>query len=362
MARFHKAVDFYHQEMRPYLRNGPKKPFHVQATEIARLFAEYRYPPYQYVKSGLYLDSARGVDVIDYLPPRLIRKVQERLNPVDARFMADDKAVFRRIMLENRLPSVREILRTDAEGRAFDGADRLLEPGAALSLVRDHGKDVFIKPVHGTWGRAAGVSSQAAITPDTLAQPNILVQPLIVQHPVLNRLYPHSVNTVRIDTLLIGEGCLSSAAVLKLGVGGATVDNGSAGGLLIGVDLETGALDAAGRQRPHFEAGEHRVHPDTGAAFEGVILPFWGQVLEVVRRAAETMRPLSTLGWDVAITPEGVLLVEANTTWGVNSLQSGRRGMGNTPIGRLARREHGLRDRPRRAEKGTEAGASELGH
>lgn len=350
---FQKNVNFYKQEMRPYFRNAPKKPFHVQAAEIARLFVAYRYAPYQYLKCGLYLDSARGVDVVDYLPPWLIRKVQERLNPQEARSMVLDKAAFRRIMVANGLPSVREILRTDGQGMAFDGDDRPLTPDAALSLARAHGGQVFIKPVNGSLGRGAGVFSPDTLTAEMLARPNLLVQPLIVQHPVLSQLNPHAVNTVRIDTLLTEEGCVSSAAVLKVGVGGTVVDNGAAGGLLIGVDLETGALDTAGRHRPPFGAGEHRAHPDTGALFEGVTLPFWDQARDTVRRAAEAMRPLGSLGWDVAFTPDGVLLIEANSEWDVNIMQTGRRGMADTPIGRLARREHGLREPLR---KGSEKG------
>ena len=342
MVRFHKAVDFYQQEVRPYFRNAPKKSFLSQAAELAWLAFEYRYPPYQYLKCGLYLASARGVDVRDYLPPHLIKKVQNRLNPAFVRHMANDKIVFRRILSERGLPAVCEILRSDREGRVFDSEDRPLTPEEGLARLRAHGDEVFVKPVDGTWGRNAGLFAPEDMTTEMLARPNLMVQPRVVQHPVLARLYPHAVNTVRIDTLLTEDGVVHNAAVLKLGVGGAVVDNGSAGGLLVGIDLETGALDAAGRQRPPFGAEEYRAHPDTGAPFAGVVLPHWDMVRATVTRAAEAMRPLGTLGWDVVITPEGVLLLEANAAWGVNILQTGRRGIGNTPVGRMARRLHGL--------------------
>ncbi len=322
MVQFHKAVDFYHQEMKPYFRNRPKKPLHVQIGEIFRLGRKYRYAPYQYLKCGLYLASARGIDVTDYLPPHLIRKVQERLNPREARPVVKDKVLFRRRLEAHGLPAVRELLHTDAAGRIFDGEDRPLSSEQALALLRARGGEIFVKPIDGTWGRNAGVHAAAAVTAGMLARPNLLLQPRLAQHPVLETLYPHAVNTVRIDTLLTEAGWISNAAVLKLGVGGATVDNGSAGGLLVGIDLETGVLDDAGRQRPPFSAEEYHTHPDTGAAFGGVVLPFWDLV------------------------PEGVCLLEANSFWGINILQTGRRGMAGTPIGRLAGKMHGLPDPP----------------
>jgi hypothetical protein len=345
-GQLRKAIDFYHQELQPYFRNRPKKPLLRQIGEVSRLYREYRYIPYQYFKSGAYLRSWSEVDVTDYIPPKLIKNLQHKLNPREHREIARNKLLFREVLESHGLPTIRELLRTDSEGRILTANGASLSEAEAGALIRSHDADLFYKPVCGTWGRQAGILRRGEAPTAVLRMPDMLLQPLIEQHKVLSALYPHSVNTVRIDTLLTEEGVVNSAAVLKVGAGGAVVDNGSAGGFLVGIDLETGQLDSLARQRPAFCPKDHAAHPDTGAVFAGIRLPFWDLVRETVNRAALAMRPLQSLGWDVAITPVGVCLVEANSVWGVNSLQSGQRGMGRTPVGRLARRLHGLPDLP----------------
>lgn len=54
-------------------------------------------------------------------------------------------------------------------------------------------------------------------------------------------------------------------------------------------------------------------HPDTGAAILGVEIPFWAQALALARRAHhEAFSRFVFLGWDVALTTEGPVLIEAN--------------------------------------------------
>jgi hypothetical protein len=171
----------------------------------------------------------------------------------------------------------------------------------------------------------------------------VLVQPLIVQHPVLRALYPKAVNTVRIDTLLTERGWVHDAAVLRVGMGGAVVDNGSAGGMIVGLDLETGCLRPTARQQPKFSADWYGRHPDTGMVLGRITVPHWDLVRAVVVRAAEALRPLGSLGWDVAVTEEGVVLIEANARWDVNVMQIGWGGLARTEIGRRAVAHHRAR-------------------
>ena len=48
--------------------------------------------------------------------------------------------------------------------------------------------------------------------------------------------------------------------------------------------------------------------------FEGVALPFFSEVLQMVEAAHATVLPgVHFLGWDVALTPEGPRLIDCNT-------------------------------------------------
>jgi hypothetical protein len=343
-----KILNYIKKEIIPYLKANEKKSIKQQMIEIKRLYYSYKTIPIHYLKNGMYARSFED-DVLEYIPPVLIYRLQASLNARDAASarVQRNKIRFRIRMQEHGLPVVPELFSIDAEGRFrdIDQAEITLEQ--ALAILRAHGAEVFIKPTDGLHGAGAGVLPPERFLPETFAgRRRLVVQPRLVQHPTLAAIYPHGVSTVRIDTLLTEAGCVNNAAMLRMGAGGAVVDNSSAGGLVVGIDLSNGALYPVARRRARYGMHSFTHHPDTGTRFAGTVIPFWDSVLSVVARAAEAMRPVGSLGWDVAITPEGPVLLETNFNWGVNAMQTAWGGMGRTPLGRLARRYHGLPDWP----------------
>ncbi len=71
----------------------------------------------------------------------------------------------------------------------------------------------------------------------------------------------------------------------------------------------------------------------TKARFEGIVLPFWPQLIDLVSAAALTLRPLEYLGWDVAIAPDGPVIVEANPELDIFFMQEACGGLLPTAIG-----------------------------
>jgi hypothetical protein len=67
-------------------------------------------------------------------------------------------------------------------------------------------------------------------------------------------------------------------------------------------------------------------HPVTGAQLQGMTLPSWQSVLDLATAAHATVPDNGILGWDIAITPQGALLIECNenTGHGLYQLASGR--------------------------------------
>lgn len=150
----------------------------------------------------------------------------------------------------------------------------------------------------------------AALRAELIAGNRTTLEQPIVQHPALSALYPGAINTVRMMTLRGDDGTPHIVfACLRVGRGGSYVDNFNAGGMTARVDLDTGRLRAPALNKA---GDELSAHPDTGVAFEGFEIPFYDDCRALVLAAARKVEGIQYVGWDVAVTPDGPVLVEGN--------------------------------------------------
>lgn len=334
MSKAAKLKTFYSEDLVPYFSASNKKPLMTQIIELARLYQKYHVLPYQYIRSRLYKKNAPK-DILSFMPPKIIGDLQDKLNTNTG--IACDKHVFRVFFESKGLAVVREIIRVFPSGVIHDSNQNEINRYNAERILANYGASVFVKPTFGSFGEGAFVHENSAPR-DRLFTVSVdtLVQPLIQQHESLCALHPRSVNTIRLVTLFYENKVIVDAAVLKIGNAGGIVDNLLAGGLVAGIDMRTGHLFPTARQRAIFGQDEYEYHPDTGVAFAAVTIPFWNEVIDLVSKAAIELPHLPILGWDVAVTPTGPILVEANAYWGVTLMQDGWGGMGKTRIGQLA--------------------------
>lgn len=157
--------------------------------------------------------------------------------------------------------------------------------------------------------QAAQVEDWAALHARLLERGQTLCEEIIRQHPALDAIWPGSINTIRMVTILKDGQAHVVAAYLRVGNGPRPVDNFNNGGMVAPVDRETGVVLCRARDK----AGHlFERHPATGTRFEGTQLPMWGETLALLQEAAQVVPSIRYVGWDVAVTPEGPLLVEGN--------------------------------------------------
>lgn len=146
------------------------------------------------------------------------------------------------------------------------------------------------------------------------------------QHPDTSALYPKSVNTIRVLTMLdVDNGYEPFIAVAAQRIGSnesAPSDNWARGGLSAQVDIETGRLGRATRLPQEAEKEWLDEHPDTGSTITDTVVPHWEEAKELILHAAKVLSFMEYVGWDIVIGPEGPLVLEANINTGVNVLQS----------------------------------------
>ncbi|NAZ16810.1 hypothetical protein GT020_12175 [Glutamicibacter soli] len=200
----------------------------------------------------------------------------------------------------------------------FQDVLRLARAKSVLALKPDEGShgdgfyrlDYTEEAGYALNGQPATEDDVLAILQDTKNQ--YLVTEFIQMHPVLAEIYPHSVNTIRLIvfkkdgvTPQIGNAYLRIGS-LKSGY----VDNTAAGGMLAEIDPATGNFGNAQVLENGRVAACPR-HPDTGALIEGTI-PHWDYAVGKVLDIAASLPQLEYLGFDLAITPEGIMLPEIN--------------------------------------------------
>lgn len=145
-----------------------------------------------------------------------------------------------------------------------------------------------------------------------------LIEEVIIQHPDIAAIYPLSVNTYRIVTVLHEGQANVVYAFIRIGNGGRFVDNINAGGMAAPVDLDTGIIPYAAFDK---DGNYYDTHPYTGHPIVGCQLPYWKEALEMCLSAAYVTPQLGYIGWDIAVTENGPQLIEGNEFPGHDILQ-----------------------------------------
>ena len=145
---------------------------------------------------------------------------------------------------------------------------------------------------------------------------NYIVEDYIKQHSFLNKIFDGSVNSIRVLTIKKDDKFIILKIILRTGRKTTDcVDNFSQGGISIDIDLEKGTLK---KGKTHFKYGdeEYEYHPDTGFKFFGEKLPFYNEVKKIAIDAHMCFPMFIIIGWDIAITEHGPIIIEGNRTPG----------------------------------------------
>lgn len=176
---------------------------------------------------------------------------------------------------------------------------------------------LIVKPVYGTHGSGvekldipADDKGKQAFFKMLTEKPKSQVEEVIVQHPDVAAFSPASVNTVRLVTIKDDSDIVHFMyAALRMGTGG-LIDGISAGGIFAPVDVETGQVIRDGIK---FNNEVCEAHPVSGKRIKGFQVPNWESVLSAAKTGAERLKGARLIGWDVAVTQEGAVLIEANS-------------------------------------------------
>lgn len=173
----------------------------------------------------------------------------------------------------------------------------------------------------GVWVNTAG----EVITPNTIggyASKQLdgapwLLQQRVRNHPRWQDLTAGALATVRIVTGWLPHQTEPQVICMfvRLPRRDSVVDNLSAGGIGAWIDPASGRMSSGFTyQMPY---ADYPQHPDTGAPIVGEVPPGLDELRALAIRAHMAASAWPSVGWDLAMTDKGPMLIEANLRWAV---------------------------------------------
>lgn len=319
-------------------RRQSGKSLRTQAAEIVRLaMGEQRLGVEEYYEFEIFDDRyyppARKRDCIGW---RASARIDRMLNHDYWRAAANDKVLNYAILGQLGIPHPETIATYSASGRRVGGETVLRNQDQLARYLREQMPfPVFIKPIHGSYGRGTysllGYDPAADIYRDSRGKTvpfeelrqsccapqyqGMLFQKRLQAHPRVGTLIGDTVSCVRVIVALVDGRPKIHMAFWKIARTHNVTDNfcmGESGNLLAWLNKDTGTIERlVGGFWPEHSRPDR--HPDTGAPLLGETLPDWPQAVAICLELANHFPGLRLQHWDVAFCPDGPVIMELNT-------------------------------------------------
>lgn len=318
-----------HKSYYPELK--PKSKLRIYFDQILQVY-KFGYPNEYYFSYGFDVKSSKQMDEYFHYGPFMQLRDKYNLSQHGSTCILRNKFFFGMFCDYLGIKSG-EILGLLSDNRVF-------QPSTKQSIVLDdfcksNNGEFFVKKIDGECGKGIfklllkdgniyldGKNSDVSEIDNLCERSTYIIQRTVVQHPDMAKLHPQSLNTMRLVTIKnINTGQISILpSILRIGTGSSYVDNTSQGGVAVGIDFSTGNLKTHGFLKPQFGGRVDR-HPDSNIKFDEFQIPFLNQAIEQAKFLHSKLPDIHSIGWDIAISPEGPVFIEGNDNWEINGPQ-----------------------------------------
>ena len=141
-----------------------------------------------------------------------------------------------------------------------------------------------------------------------LSKRDFIMEEVVHQSGLMKDLHPQSVNTVRVYACRLKTRIEIFGCHLRIGVGESVVDNAGRGGVIVSIDNDGIAWRSGMDEFGH----TYVFHPDTHVFIPGIKIPEWDQAIRLINKAMLVHPDIRFVGWDIAYTDRGWVIIEAN--------------------------------------------------
>lgn len=324
------------------LKDPDRKDILRMVNEIFILTLYHKKFPRHYFAKFLFKKDITNIK--DYYPDSfLYYKLKPVLNELAVRDVVENKLYFDFFYSQFNIP-LPNILMYNHRNLFVKGNESFEIGNAAdlkieLEKIFDQNQinSIFIKRTYGSYGgKEVFKITQEQLFSEMFDIENLygiivksgfLFQQTVQQHSNLNILNPSSLNTIRFDTFIDKNGKIEIiSAYIRMSIRNKHVDNISSGGCQVGIFLNSGKLKKVGYSTIRNVGTKVFVkHPITQVVFEDFVIPFFSEAKELVLKVARFMPGLRLVGWDIAISESGPVLIECNSDYamGGNDIAEG---------------------------------------
>jgi len=307
-----------------------------------RICKQRRYTPIEAFRLGFFSKDFDTSLINKFTSRKVLTKIQEGLNPPSWAELTKNKALFYSYCLQAKIRVPQWYVISAGERLCWHCYNNHMLghlKDKTEFIVQELPSKFVIKPARGAYGdRVVIINKTSKGFKDTEGNfysasdlveyvqacypEGFIIQQRVENHPTIVALTgSEALQTARIISLIDNEKkCRIIHAhfkpITKLRVFIDTHLEGLTGNVEVPIDIEKGTL-GAGNQITSTGQGVITIpeHPLTGKSFRGLELPAWHDACDMVKEAAYKLLPIRAIGWDVALTPSGPCIIEANIWW-----------------------------------------------
>lgn len=322
-----------------FIRTKEKKSGWHIIIDLLKLTYKWKCLPYHYFRYSLYKKGLAYKDLLRYLPEtvffyQILPQINKQL------FLLDDKNAFESMVkgFKIRFPNtIFKIIRKTI----YDGEmNTITDPQMFAQVIKKaKSKTLFCKPADcGSGGKGIFTFNRVgnSYSDDQNNELNYsyikemsggewIIQESVENIQAIKEIYEYSTNSFRVLTYFKpGEGAKVIYSILKFGNNKAVTDNAHTGGVYVKVDPKTGNLDDTAYDE---DLNTYKEHPLTKVKFKNKKIPNIDQIVSLAERLGNLFPNLTFVGWDIALTSDGPVVLEGNSSPGLTIIQRTYNGM-----------------------------------
>ena len=267
---------------------------------------------------------------------RLKNKAEKRLKALagcelfDYDVVTKDKFIANSIFTANNIPCIENsalycnstLIFRDGRQTGINGFKQFTEGFILKNTVIESGDGVFVCSLIDDKIEANGKIYTFDLFKSMLGSQVWVVQQRLESSIEIRKINHTALNTTRIVTIMNNNKPEYLCGFQAFATAGATTDSWNKGSVYVGIDITRECLKADGYCNLSDKTnGVITRHPDSGIEFGEYKIPGLFDAVELCLKAHKIMYFNFAIGWDVAITDNGPVIVEANEKPGMNVAQ-----------------------------------------